>query len=110
MSDDGDIDIVAHAAEKAETERTERLSVRNDQDFVNVLATQSGRRFVWGLIEKSGYLRISFAGEDTHLSAFNEGRRNEGGRLWDEIERLAPDRLVQMRQEFAERSGNAVQA
>lgn len=57
-----------------------------------------GRRFMWRLLEGSGIYRSSFTGEALSM-AFNEGQRNVGLKLVDEITQHCPKRLSEMQTE-----------
>ncbi len=46
-----------------------------------ILATRHGREFIWDIIVEAGVYDASFCGEETHRTAFFEGKRDIGLRL-----------------------------
>ena len=52
-------------------------------DLRQLLSTKWGRRLVWRILEKTGQFRTSFTGNSTTF--FNEGQRNIGLWLVDEV-------------------------
>ena len=80
-------------SEKAAAAQAERVN-----DLHNVLATESGRRFVWRLLELSGQFQCSM-GQTPEETAFNEGRRQAGIALAAECSAHALDRFLQMQEE-----------
>lgn len=87
----------------AERDRLRR--VQAVADLQAVMNTPAGRRLLWRLIEgTSGAFGLSHAGESTHETAFNEGRRAVGLELMADVQREAPTLYVQMlAEEFDER-------
>lgn len=67
-------------------------------DLIWLMGDVRGRRFVWRLLEDAGIYRSSFTG-DALLTAFNEGQRNQGLRLMDELLQHCPKRLSEMQRE-----------
>lgn len=67
-------------------------------DLQWVMSDKRGRRHVWRQLELAGVYRLSYTGE-AQGTAFNEGRRNDGLRLLDEITRHCPDEYLLMLQE-----------
>lgn len=70
------------------TARLKRDAELDDEALQVVLRTPQGRRVCWRLLERSGLHQMSYAGEQTHVTAFNEGNRNQGQRLLADILRL----------------------
>lgn len=98
MSDPFDIEgSEAVAQKRAQTRAAKQLEA--DNDFRAVVANAAGRRVVFDLLSDAGVYRSSFAGEQSHLTAFNEGRRDTGLRLMDRFERVAPAEFAKMLQE-----------
>lgn len=66
--------------EKRKAEAGKRKERREDElnDLRAVLVSPEGRRFVWRLLERGGVFRSSFCAESDSCTAFNEGRRNLG--------------------------------
>jgi hypothetical protein len=54
-------------------------------------------RVMHEVLAEAGVFRLSFAGESTHATAFNEGQRNVGLRLLAELERAEPLALQHLR-------------
>jgi len=52
-------------------------------DIKEVLSTEAGRRFVWRMLDFCGVFKSSLA--DEHMIYFNEGIRNVGLRLLEDI-------------------------
>jgi hypothetical protein len=46
-----------------------------------------------------GTFRLSFAAEQTHSTAFNEGKRSIGNQLFAEVEAVSPDAFIDMLRE-----------
>lgn len=91
------------AAEPAEkTKRLTRakmqaLAKENRQILVaHQLSTRLGRRFVWEELSEGGLFRLSFSVGDSHLTAFNEGRRDRANRLFGEIMAEFPEQYALM--------------
>jgi hypothetical protein len=55
------------------------------------------RRVMQDFLEQAGIFRSSFAGEQTHSTAFNEGQRNAGNRMLSELEQANPNALALLR-------------
>jgi hypothetical protein len=59
-------------------------------DYCALMATRAGRNVMWGLLEEAGLFLVSFAG-DSHATAFNEGMRNAGLRLFGRLRAWCPE-------------------
>jgi len=68
------------------------------EDMKWLLSDSRGRRVLRRMLDTAGLYRSTFAGEDTHLAAFNEGRRNFALFLTDEIITIAPDKWADILQ------------
>lgn len=78
--------------EKLAAEKTAAAEER--ADLRRILSSELGRRFVMRLLDNARIYTVSFmpgASEATHLTAFNEGRRNEGLRLFALIQESCSD-------------------
>jgi hypothetical protein len=85
------MDIQQQLAEQAERETQRELeSIRAQTDFKDVASTPHGRRLLRRILGECGIYRSSFAGEDTHSSAYREGQRSIGLSLLAQFE-AAPD-------------------
>lgn len=76
----------------------EQLRNRRSDDMKHVMSSEQGRRFVWGLLDQAGVFRISFTGE-VNSTIFNEGNRNAGLALFNDVFGLCPDLYLQMAKE-----------
>jgi len=105
VSDPTDLDTIEREqAEKAERERMEREIER--AELKRLLGSELGRSFVMRRIERAGVFRLSInlsAPEATHLTAFAEGRRNEGLVLLNDILESCPELWTVMLRERAAR-------
>ena len=90
--------------ERARVDAGERVRIAKDQevdDLKWLMSNKRGRRFVFRALERAGVWRISF---DTNAlsMAFNEGMRNEGLKLLQQITTSCPDRYAEMLKESKE--------
>ena len=95
MDDLGEEDGVAAIARK--------LRIKQDieeAELAALLRDKSMRRFIWTLLCVCGTNRISFRGEDTHDTAFNEGGRNIGNKLIAMIDKATPHMYMAIYTEF----------
>lgn len=60
-------------------------------DFKWVASDARGQRVIRRILEQAGIYQLSFAAENTHATAFNEGRRNVGLFINDEILDICPE-------------------
>lgn len=80
------------------------LQERADNDLRRVLSTESGRRVLWELMDgRASVFRPSYAGEQTHHTAYLEGRRSVGLELVLECQRVSPADWGHMMREALER-------
>jgi hypothetical protein len=80
--DDGQDDAGAGPLERKgehsfRRKRERQLAKDRRTELGEVLKTPAGRAFVWGLLEHAGLWRSSFS-TNALVTAFEEGRRNEG--------------------------------
>ncbi|MBH2961617.1 hypothetical protein I5L45_22940 [Serratia marcescens] len=73
----------------------EQLQQRHADDVKKVMATESGRRFVWGLLEQAGVFQTTFR-TDTNTTMFLEGNRNAGLALFNDVFGICPDLYLKM--------------
>ncbi len=83
------------ADDAAEARRVQR------EDLQGILNSKAGRRFVWRLLDRAGVYRTSFNNSGS-ITAFNEGRREVGLFLLNEIHEVAPDAYLVMLKEHTE--------
>jgi len=67
---------------------------QNKEDLKGILDSAGGRRFLWKLLEECGVYKISFTGDS--YTAFNEGKRQIGLRLIEDIFDACPDAYIEM--------------
>lgn len=81
----------------------DEVAAISDGDLASVLETPQGRRVIASLIEGTGTFQHSFSGSDTHATAYNEGRRSVGIRLWDWCQDRCPLQSLAMLRESLDR-------
>ena len=79
--------------------RAKRLQEREQGDIRKVLSLPEGRRFVWKLMSDAGVFRSSFTGNSQTF--FNEGQRNMGLVILNQVMTAKPDAFTQMQAEAA---------
>lgn len=84
--------------QKKKDEERRRLELQAN-DFRKILGMPEGRRFVWRYLSETGVFHGSFDG--TSRTFFNEGRRDIGLKLLNEVIATRPDAFTQMQQEHA---------
>lgn len=94
--DVGDEEIVKDKTSKRKSKRDQEL-----EDFKLILSTHGGRSFIWRLLGKCGVYKNSFTGNSTTF--FNEGKRNIGLQLLDEVFEADPNAFTKMQNEAVER-------
>lgn len=100
MSKGEAFDIGAEEAARDRAVQAGELSKLTEETDVQwLMSTQQGRRIMWRLLSLAGVFRISFAGEETHATAFAEGARNIGLVFMNDLQTLCPERYVQMTSE-----------
>lgn len=70
-------------------------------DFRLIMQTLEGRRWIWWLLSESGVFRSSFTGNSATF--FNEGMRNLGLKILNQINVACPERYLQMTTEAQHR-------
>lgn len=80
-------------------EANKRTADRKTNDLKKVLGFPEGRRFVWELLSDSGIFHTSFS-QNALTMAFNEGHREIGLGILDEINKNMPELFTQMRNEY----------
>lgn len=81
-----------------EKKRLEAKKRRDEelQDLRFVLGDSRGIRVLRRLVEFSGMYRLSYTGENTHQTAFNEGQRNVGQFIQSEVIDAASDKWLEI--------------
>jgi len=78
----------------------EKARILELEDVKAVMATTSGRRFMWRLIVRAGVYVCSYGVEQSsEHTAFREGGRNSGLRLMAELQEASPALFAEMMQE-----------
>jgi hypothetical protein len=76
-----------------------RRKDREAADMKKVLSMVEGRRFVWKFLSEAGVFRTSFNQNALNMS-FNEGSRNMGLTMLNEILKTNPNSFTQMQREY----------
>ena len=77
-----------------------RLELFN-QSFIQLMKTRDGRRFVWGMLEKTGFTGQTFTGQ-RETSDFNQGKRDTGIMLFSLVDEFCPETFSLMMREAKE--------
>lgn len=97
------------ATTKAQADRANEIDriaqEQADNDLRAVMATASGRRFVWGLLAECGLYRLSY--HPSALIHFNEGQRSIGLSLLGRVTGVCPDEYLLMQGEAIEEQRKA---
>lgn len=94
-------DLVAQREAEEQAREKAKLQEKLDLEaLLWVMRDKRGRRFIWGLLSRSGTLRLSFH-TNALTMAFNEGTRNEGLALTAKLMEHAPDVYMTMLKEHA---------
>lgn len=102
-------DLSGQQQDKQEIEARKRVLRQQEiGDLKWLMSSPRGRRFVWRLLDLSGPFRLSF---DTNAMkmAFNEGNRNLGNQLLNEVMKLCPELypvMVKERQDDRDSNGD----
>lgn len=100
-------DLRGQQVDKREAE-ARRKGIRETEvaDVKWLMSSPRGRRIMWRLLDLSGPFRLSF---DTNAMkmAFNEGSRNLGNQLFNEVMMLCPELYpVMVKEQRNDRDGN----
>lgn len=95
--------LVGNAADAKQVKKAKQydkqLKELERTDLLTILDTVQGRRFVWKQLSDAGVFRLSYTPGDSHGTAFNEGRRNQGLSLLLDVQRLDPTLYHRMAKE-----------
>lgn len=90
--------LVKNAANENEIKDAEiKVKLLEDQkenDLRYVLASDQGKRFIWGLLEACGIFKSSFTGSSE--TYFLEGQRNIGLKLLADVMKTDPEAYIKM--------------
>lgn len=85
----------------------EQAQANQDDDHAALMAHMLrhplGRAYIWAVLEQCGIFRTSFAREHPHTTSFNEGQRNVGLRVLNDVMRFDANSLTLMQAEDTER-------
>lgn len=97
--------LVQNAASASQTrdakKREKRIGERELERLRAVLSTRDGRRWYWEKMAFCGIF-LKHIPKDPYLTAYNEGLRNMGLQLLEELNELGPDVFTQMQREYRE--------
>lgn len=100
MSEEQIFDPLDDDRRKRIQDRQEQLiRVREYDDIRTVARTPEGRRFIWRIFSMAGVFRSSYTGEAAG-TFFNEGNRNIGLKLFDDLMVAKPEAFTQMQREY----------
>jgi len=89
-----------------DAEQNQKLAAeRQRDDLKHVMSSVQGRRHIWRLLSNAGVFALSFTGDNASTN-FNEGRRSEGLRLFNEVMTHCPDLYLTMANEASEDQDN----
>lgn len=93
MVDTNDEARIKEAEKKAKFDRDDVISALN-----SLLKSSGGRKWVWDMLVKCHVFRSSFTGNSQTF--FNEGERNVGLSILNDVMEASPDVFAQMQKEF----------
>jgi len=99
--------LVGNAADreqvkKAKQKQEDRLKDHR-HDVVEILSSESGRRFYWELLSYCGVFELSYQENRENHVYFKEGMRNVGLKLMSEATGFSPDLFYKMMDEAVKR-------
>lgn len=92
--DPTDLEAAQAQREESEKERTKQREVEV-ADFKWLMSEPRGRRFVWRLMREGGVFHSTFSGNALEM-ARNEGRREQGLALVNEVLAVCPEQWLNM--------------
>jgi hypothetical protein len=99
-------DIALEAATREGADRKVALKAQLALgDLKWVMSNKRGRRFVFDRLEQAGVFRLSFS-TDPYVTAFNEGKRNDGLQLLAQLHGHAPESYALMLSEHHVRTSD----
>ena len=95
-----DIDIFKIDEQNKEVQKEfEKRRTREIDDLQKVLKIPEGRRLIWRILSEAGVFKASFS-LNSMQTAFNEGRRDIGIWLIQDVDRAEPNAYAQMQREY----------
>lgn len=90
------LDLIGQERTAAATAEEERLAREKEQNDLRwVMSNKQGRRFIYRLLSEAGVYRLSF-NTNNAVMAFNEGGRNIGLNLLNNVMGSCPERYTEM--------------
>ena len=80
--------------DKTQQLKAESIKKRELSDVAFIMQTEQGRRFIYGLLERSYIFKTTMQGNS--WSFFYEGMRNLGLSVYQDIMEVCPDRYIEM--------------
>jgi hypothetical protein len=104
-------DLPGQRDDKREEDARKRAARQTEiGDLKWLMSSPRGRRIVWRLLDLAGPFRMSFNTNAMQM-AFNEGNRNLGLRLFNEVMTLCPELYpVMVKEQQNDRDGNGDQS
>lgn len=81
---------------KIEAARQEKLQ---REALIVLLENPAGRHWIFGLLDSCGMFATTFVPGQPDSTSYNEGRRSVALQIWVDLERAAPEMLIQARKE-----------
>lgn len=92
-------DLAGQQTRLAEKRERDKEAARlEEEDITWLMSSKRGRRIVFRLLGYSGIYDTSF-NTNSQVTAFNEGRRNEGLRLLGQVSQFCPENYLKMLRE-----------
>lgn len=104
-------DLEGQRESRRDEESLKRLARKREiEDIKWLMSSRQGRRVMWRLLDLSGPTRLSFNTNAMQM-AFNEGNRNLGLQLLDELMKACPEQYrVMAKEQQDDRDGNGSQS
>ncbi len=88
-----------HKAVQDRSRAVKQKGERADLALKTLMQHADGRLLIWDMLSDCGVFSSSYRGEATHASAFTEGERNVGLKLFLRLMKLCPDHYATMQKE-----------
>lgn len=87
----------------AQQKARERHNAENHLILRDLLDTYAGRQYLWQILTRCGIFRMSFKPGEQDTTAFNEGQRNVGLSVFNDIMGIGQGCFAKMQAEGADR-------
>lgn len=84
---------------KEEAKEAKRIRRKEIDDIRQILKLPAGRRYLWRMLSECGVFRSSFT-QNSNQTAFNEGIRNIGLKVLEDINEAESTAFAQMQNEY----------